>query len=116
MSDGPLDLSPLDPRGDEHHLEHAVSRILREAAPELARRRAPAGVMAWLERFTPAGLAAAAAVVAVSLAALFLAPRPAATSEGIGESLGIPRPLVTWADSTGVPGPGDLLLDLEELQ
>jgi hypothetical protein len=107
-----MDLSPLDPRRDPERLERAVASILRDAAPELARRRAPQGVLGWLERWTGVGVAAAVLVAAASLATLLALPRTASTSEGIGESLGIPPSLAAWADSTGVPSTEDLLLEI----
>ena len=115
MTDRPVDLSPLDPRGDRDRLERAVASILREAAPELARRRAPAGVLGWLDRWRRLGLAASAAVAILAALALLTVPRNASTSDGIGDSLGIPQPLAAWADSAGVPGPAELLTQLEDL-
>ena len=75
MSDDPIDLTPLDPTADAPRFDRVVGAIVAGAAPELARRRAAAGlslaragVLGQLGRWHRPMLAAAALVMIVSLA------------------------------------------------
>lgn len=113
----PVDLSPLDPARDPARWEGLVARITRAAAPELARRAdassAVVSIAAWLR---PA-LAAAAAIMAVSAATLFLVDGRSETvlaeaSDTI-PGLNLPSPLGEWLNEDTPPTVVEVMVALE---
>jgi hypothetical protein len=106
-----LDLSPLDPRRDEHRWERLVRQIMVHSAAELQRRRAVGkfglfdGLLAWSR---PA-LATAAALVLLSLGVLqFKTPEAMASPLTFFKSPGMPQPVSVWLEE-GQP-PFDLIV------
>lgn len=130
----PIDLSPLDPTADPR-FEAIVSSIAERAARELGRRRerpdaagagaimegrvrAEAGVIAEIGRWWRPSLAAAA-VLAIASAVLLIAGRGSvdddARETGIAEAVGVPRELAYWTRAGEFPGPGELVVGLQEV-
>lgn len=113
----PVDLSPLDPRGDPERWERMVAGIMARAAlPAAVVIRGPWMALAAWSR--PA-LAAAAAVAALSLVTLRATPRPAEAAPEpavtVVEALDVPRPMADWIVEGREPRRSDLLVALDEI-
>ncbi len=109
-----LDLSPLDPAGDQLGYERLVRRILDAAAPELHRRAASTTPLAAVAGWARPALAAAAIIAAMAAGAMFSMTRravePAST---MIEAMGVPAPAADWLAEGRAPTRGDLVVAME---
>jgi hypothetical protein len=125
MSDEPIDLSPLDPMGDEEEFERIVGAITQAAAIMLVARRARYGPVAQVARLWRPTLAAAAALAALAVATLASgagesdgADAVAATSgvrSEMAAAVGVPTPLAGWIHSDTTPTAAELIVALQEV-
>jgi hypothetical protein len=115
MRDDRIDLRALDPTLDPERFQRLVAGIGRGAAAELAARRARATVIGQITAWRRPMLAAAATLLIVSGAVLW-STREDDSREGMGvvEAVGVPTSLASWVRSGDMPGPGQLLLALQE--
>ena len=115
MENERIDLSALDPTGDQLGYERLVRRIMEAAAPELARRAASAGPLALLAEWARPTLAAAAVVALCALGALAVTDRvlPEDDATTFAGSLGLPSEPADWLTEGRLPTEYDLVLAVE---
>lgn len=122
MSDDRIDFSALDPTRDEAHFEGLVSGIMKDAEPELERRRQRLTVVAQVGQWWRPLLAAAAIIIAVSLGTLWRLGETSGTvsgtvqESGIEETLGVPAQMARWVRADQLPSTSELLETIEVSQ
>lgn len=117
-----LDLSPLDPRRDPDRWERMVAGVLARASiPDAIVIPLVRGPLATLAGWARPLLAAAAAIVALSLVSLGgQAPAVAVAASAdepatMVEALAVPEPVAGWITEERGPQRGDLLVALDEM-
>lgn len=119
MTEDPIDFSKLDPTADPVRFEAIVRSITESAAGQLATRRARAGVMGQISRWTRPMLAAAAVLALLSIITLAgvrtgdgtaVAPSGdgSAAPVDLAEAIGIPGQLASWVGEGTTPTTADL--------
>lgn len=111
-----IDLSPLDPAGDQLAYERFVRRIVDAAGPELDRRARHSGALGLLVGWARPTLVAAAIVAVLAAGALLATDRSPATtlaSSSALDGLGVPEPAAEWLEAGRDPDAGDLVLAME---
>jgi hypothetical protein len=115
MDDERLDLSALDPSADGARFARLIAGTLERARPEL-RRRAAAGPMGLLARWTRPMLAAAA-ITAIASGAVLTRAANGALDEGAWAAGAEPATLSAllddWVAETRTPTVTDLMIALE---
>ncbi|MDQ6830183.1 MAG: hypothetical protein M3081_15105 [Gemmatimonadota bacterium] len=126
-SEPPIDFSPLDPVVDAERFDAVVGAITVRAAAELARRRShprrAADALSVVAPWWREVVAAAAAIVALSVISLSRSSRaapdtqPAVTiaRDSVDEAVGVPPSLAPYLRSERLPSPAQLL-ELPEQQ
>jgi hypothetical protein len=116
MTDDRIDFSTLDPTRDGERFDGIVRSVVQAAAPELAARRAGAGVFGQVAGWWRPLLAAAAIAGVGSAAALTQVERPASiagTTYSVEEAIGVPQQIAQWVWTDETPTPAELLTALE---
>lgn len=120
MNEERLDLSPLDPTRDSAAWEDRIQAILKEAAPELARRAAGASPIISISEWLRPTLAAAAALAIISLATLYNATPGTdlmiggdESAQPLAENLSLPMPVEQWLEEERSPTVTELMLALD---
>jgi hypothetical protein len=105
-----MDLSPLDPLGDDESLERFVGRVRAAATRELLRRQAPPRLGDLIVRMRRPILAASGLLALASLLVLLtVQPSRRQPDDAVATALGVPGVCADWAYSTGRPSVGELL-------
>lgn len=123
MTEDPIDFSKLDPTADPVVFEALVRSITERAADQLAARRARAGVMGQISRWTRPMLAAAAVLALLSIFTLARVRAPDGTMASsvdepaapvdLAEAIGIPGQLASWVGDGTTPTTADLFTVLQ---
>jgi len=105
-----VDLSPLDPLGDEQALDRFVARVRTAATGELLRRQAPPRLVELIARMRRPILAASGLLAVASLIVLLAVrlPHPR-TGDAVATAMGVPDVLAGWTYAASQPSVGDLL-------
>lgn len=117
INDERVDLSPLDPRGDQLRWERLIRSVMDAAAPELARRTSSATPLAVLGSWARPALTAAALVAALAVGALAMTERVAEAADAPGtvaDALGVPEPASVWLAEQRGPTAGDVAFAMEQ--
>lgn len=112
MTDGRLDLTPLDPTLDEVGWRRLGATIRKRAAPELARRAGREGVLGTVGHWVWPTAAAAIFVALLSGGALAFV-RPPATVGHVVQAFDLEEPVSAWLEQGRAPTTDDLVLALE---
>ncbi len=100
--DEPTRLGPLRPQSAPARMERLIQTLIDAAEPELVRRRARRDVLGQIAEWRRPTLLAAIILVAISVG-LMLQDRHASSARGtrttsLAATVGVPDPLVSWAE------------------